>query len=112
MNCESIEEMMSFLQGKDVPNMKISHYATPNLSRDQAWSVIYALQEYFGIIPDTFEICNTCHVICDSECEGFWIDEAQTDAEGGDGMFKKEYAGTFQCDSCLRMVEIKEDVER
>ena len=54
-----MQKFYEFLQGKFHPE-KIMDKDAPNLSGDQAWHVIYCMQEYFGIFDDRFERCREC----------------------------------------------------
>ena len=64
-----MQKFYEFLQGKFHPE-NIMEKDTPNLSKDQAWHVIYCMQEYFGIFDDRFERCRECDTIFDSYEEG------------------------------------------
>ena len=56
----------------------------PRLSARAAFSVIYVLQEKYGLIPDTFEQCVGCKELFDSAQSGHHDDES----------------GKHYCDSC------------
>ena len=45
-------------------------YLTPYLTEEEAFAVIYYLQEQLGIIPTTYERCPICGKLYDSEREG------------------------------------------
>lgn len=47
----------------------------PKLTDEQAFLVIYALQEVYGLIPDTYEKCSSCGNLYDSDEEGKVHDE-------------------------------------
>jgi len=69
-----MQEFYEFLQGKFHPE-NISKKDCPSLSKEQAWHVIYCMQEYFGIFDDRFERCRICDTIFDSYEEGTVINE-------------------------------------
>ena len=69
-----MQKFYEFLQGKFHPE-KIMAEDTPNLSGDQAWHVIYCMQEYFGVFDDRFERSRECDTIFDSYEEGTVINE-------------------------------------
>lgn len=69
-----IQQFYEFLQGKFHPE-NIVRRDCPNLSKEQAWHVIYCMQEYFGIFDDRFECCQNCDSIFDSYEEGTSISE-------------------------------------
>lgn len=54
-----MQRFYEFLQRKFHPE-KIMTKDAPNLSGDQAWHVIYCMQEYFGVFDDRFERCRVC----------------------------------------------------
>ncbi len=69
-----MQRFYEFLQGKFHPE-NITAEDAPNLSGDQAWHVIYCMQEYFGVFDDRFERCRECDTIFDSYEEGTVINE-------------------------------------
>lgn len=70
---EQVEEMYGFLQGREIDG--ITCKAMPSLSHDQAFSVIYILQEHFHVFPDTFEACQRCGGLIDTESEGYYVED-------------------------------------
>ena len=44
-----------------------------HLTPEQAFSVVYYLQEELRIIPDNYEMCDECHNIYDSFEEGYVV---------------------------------------
>ena len=74
---ETVEELYSFLQG-NIPE-GLTLVAAPKLSKEQAFSIIYYLQEVAQLLPEKYEKCKICGRIYDSENEGQFIDE---DTEG------------------------------
>lgn len=75
-----------FLQGRDESGIKWGNKkGLPRLSAEQAFQVIYYLQEHLRVLPDSIERCNICGELFDYENEGFH------DNEG---------TGKFYCDNC------------
>jgi len=67
VSLEDTEKFYQFLQGV-VPEC-LTLVAPPILTAEQAFSVIYYLQEIMHIIPDKYEKCRECGDLFDS-CEG------------------------------------------
>lgn len=102
MEQEEIEMFYKFLQGTDCPE-NLHTQNQPHLTAEEAFSVIYYLQEIMEILPDKYEMCKECGCIYDAECEGACIGEDTTIiGENGEeipGNFLAEQYGTY-CDSC------------
>jgi hypothetical protein len=60
---ELIEEFFDFLKGK-CPD-QIDCKDLPNLNSEQAFAVIYYLQEHLPVFPDTIEKCDRCGELFD-----------------------------------------------
>lgn len=72
-NENDIEELVDMLTGKSLPEgVFISN--SLNLSRKQASSVVWFLQEHMKILPSNFEFCNICESIFDTHCDGYIVD--------------------------------------
>lgn len=99
---EKVNEFYEWLQGKNCPE-NIHFEEKLNLTEEQAFSVIYFLQEYLGILPDNYERCRECGCIFDSYEEGTSVNETTTtvtDAgEEVDANFPEELYGLY-CDDC------------
>lgn len=98
---EQVQEFHNWLQGKSCPDdIEFAHLL--KLTPEEAFCVIYYLQEEFGILPDNYEMCQECKGIYDSYNEGAYINEESTvikDGEEIDGNFPEEVYGSY-CDSC------------
>src|SRR4051812_47508295 len=70
---ERIRELHQFLQGNLPEGVKVRR--PPRLTADQAWTVIWFVQEGMRAIPDHFERCSMCGDIFDSYSEGIYIDD-------------------------------------
>lgn len=117
---ELIDGFYEFLKGKN-PFWDGARNLDVPLSKDDAFRVIYFLQEYIHIFPDTIEKCCSCGDLYDStrsgehsELEGenycdncFNESEATHCYECGREIWKEkhEYDGGYYCDECL--TEIK-----
>lgn len=67
---EWVEELFEFLQG-DVPEEKtLAPGHRVKLTADQAYSIIWFLQERFPLLPDQIEKCDTCDNLYDSYSQG------------------------------------------
>lgn len=99
---EKINEFYEWLQGKSCPE-KLHFEEKLNLTEEQAFSVIYFLQEYLEVLPDKFERCRECGCIFDSYNEGISINEATIiiteDGEEVDANFPEEMYGLY-CEDC------------
>ena len=82
-----IQQFYEFLQGKMHPD-RISRENAPNLTKEQAWHVIYCMQEYFGIFDDRFKRCKICDCIYDSDGQGTVIKQDTVPAETIEGSGK------------------------
>ncbi|MFW6030504.1 MAG: hypothetical protein ACOCRO_09680 [Halanaerobiales bacterium] len=64
MKLEQIQKFHEFLQ------------TDLNMFEDEAFEVIYYLQEVLHIIPDKFEMCSECGSIYDTDCGGYFSKKA------------------------------------
>lgn len=99
---EKIIEFYEWLQGKSCPG-QLHFEEKLNLTENQAFSVIYFLQEYLEVLPDNYERCRECGCIFDMDCEGTSINEETTmiaeDGEEAEANFPEEMYGLY-CDYC------------
>lgn len=71
---EKVRKFYEWLQGKSCP--ECLHFESKlNMTEEQAFSVIYFLQEYLEILPDNYERCRECGEIFDMNNEGTNIRE-------------------------------------
>ena len=70
---EQINEFMDFLTGNKLPE-GFTFQQAPKLTRKQAFSVVYYLQERLRLIPDNIEMCQVCGELFDADCDGFILD--------------------------------------
>lgn len=102
MDIETMRKFYEWLQGEENTE-NISFKTKPKLTADEAFSVIYYLQEGLGILPDYYEQCRECKCLYDSYNEGVSIDKESTiiNNEGNevDGNFPEELYGLY-CDNC------------
>lgn len=102
ISIEQVQEFYEWLQGKSCPE-NIHFEKKLNLSEEDAFRVIYYLQEHLEILPDNYERCDKCGCIYDSNEEGSYINKETTIVtEGGeelDANFPEEMYGCY-CDDC------------
>lgn len=102
---EQTDELMSMLTGGDLPDGYIMP-DQPKLTPRQAFSVVWFLQERLGIIPDTYEMCQICEELYDSEHGGCWLDttdeldEWHIELGVTSEMFKSAAGGGFCSSEC------------
>jgi hypothetical protein len=72
LTIEQVQEFYDYLKGEFMPNEFIIE--SQKLSKNKAQSILYILQEYFHIMPNTFEICENCDNLFDTGNEGFCHD--------------------------------------
>ena len=65
---DQVEDLVEMLTGGSTGTARLAHQ--PQLTRRQAFSVVYYLQEILCIIPDHYEMCGECDEMFDSECDG------------------------------------------
>lgn len=68
---EEAQALVDFLQGNCPDNLSIQNM--PKLDAQQAFAVLYYLQEQMQLIPDTYEMCDSCHELYDADSEGICI---------------------------------------
>ena len=102
-----VQQLYDFLQGKYHPdNIKVEDNEKPNLTSDQAWHIVYCLQEHFGMLDDRFEKCRDCGEIYDSYSGGTTIDsdsELRIEYDDDNNEIEKEWEesdyGNY-CENC------------
>lgn len=84
---EHVQDFHDHLMGQNPhEGMVIKNGNRPKMSAEKAFHIIWYLQEQLRIIPDNFEMCNSCKNIYDTHREGHHCEECEK----------------FFCDSCLR----------
>lgn len=78
----TVTQFHDFLQGKIPKGVTVKKFR--KMTPDQAFSVIWFLQEVSHLLSDRFEMCDNCKVIYDSHSEGRYDDDK----------------GRCYCDSC------------
>ena len=102
LTLDQTKELFDFLQGNFCPKGYVLTHK-PKLGPQKAFTVIYVLQEYFHIIPDHYEMCQSCHALFDRECEGYYLSDEYT-LKGKP--LPKKYRG-FWCDNCVPCVDFE-----
>jgi hypothetical protein len=64
-----VDEFYMFLMGKDMVGGSLNEFVV-KLDSDQAYGIIYFMQEQLRIVPDHFERCDFCKELFDSEDQG------------------------------------------
>jgi hypothetical protein len=70
---EDVTKFFEWLQGKKLDNFNLEFQ--PQLTPEQAFTIIYVMQEGLGVLPDNIEMCCQCKELYDSNSEGSAIDE-------------------------------------
>ncbi len=65
---ERVQQFHEFLQGRLPEGVTVRN--PPKMTADDAFSVIWFLQEVSGLIPDSIEMCDYCGTLFDSYKEG------------------------------------------
>jgi len=96
---EQVSDFYEFLQGKHMPK-ELTLENISELTQQEAFSVIYYMQEIMEILPDKFEKCIVCGNIYDSYEEGTYIDENSyfEDMDGNEISLEFKY-GNY-CEQC------------
>ena len=71
---EQVQELVNFLAGGFIPDGWVIP-TPPTLTRQQAFSVVYYLQERLHIIPDRFEMCEVCEQVEDRRYGGISVSD-------------------------------------
>ncbi len=82
LTLDQAQELFEFLKGEKIPE-GFTLPSPPKLCSNQAFSVIYVLQEHFHVIPDNFELCCNCDMLFDSNEEGTHHEDSGNDYCGG-----------------------------
>lgn len=72
------KELFQFLQGKLPEDYKVPRKEMPNLSADQAWTVIWYLGNLYWQVTDRVERCDVCGDLYHSWQEGETLDFGKT----------------------------------
>ena len=84
-----VYDFYNFLQGK---NLEVG-IESPEITAEQAFRVIYYLQEHLPVIPDTIEQCSKCDELYDSHISGDVCD-------GCEKHFCNQCDVLIQCQGC------------
>ena len=71
---ETTEELFAFLQGNVPATIHLECKDVPNLSADQAWSVIWYLGNLYWQVTDYIERCEVCGTLYDTHKGGDCLD--------------------------------------
>ena len=95
---EQLQGFHEFLMGKVPKGWNIKRKYMPKLTADQAFEVIYYLQEKLYVFPDNFELCHECHELHDSG-DGILVDNLEDAHEMGYNVTRKDIGYHF-CSNC------------
>lgn len=102
IDIESVKQFYSWLMGQGSPD-GIYTASQPVLTEEEAFAVIWYLQEELEILPDKFERCRECGIIYDRDNEGTGVNRDTTVPDGQGklvpGNFPESMWGCY-CDEC------------
>ena len=71
---DTIKQLFGFLQGEVPEGYEIKDSHVPHLSPDQAWTVVWYMQELHYQLSDAIERCDVCGELFDTDSEGAYLD--------------------------------------
>lgn len=71
---ERTQELFEFLQGEIPDGYRIKRQSVPKLTAEQAWTVVWYIQEQHWQAPDHIERCELCGDLYNSHSEGDLLD--------------------------------------
>jgi hypothetical protein len=74
LNLEETVELFGFLQGNVPEGYTIPDDRIPQLTADQAWTVVWYLGNLYKEVNDEIERCDVCGTIFDSASDGMCLD--------------------------------------
>lgn len=100
---KTVEEMMEFLQGETPEGFRLANQ--PELDEDNAFTVIYVLQEKFELITDNFDRCENCGSVFNQHYGGHVVEPAD-DKHGREEIYNDlddipDFGGIFCSNGCL-----------
>lgn len=95
IDIEDAQSLFRFLIGGAPPKGITLGKRPRKMTPEQAFAVIYVLQEGFHLIPDHFDLCSYCGWLYDSEREGH-------SPETGSKMFCDGCSQHCRCKECRR----------
>lgn len=98
ISLEKVKKFFEWLQGTPYENMSLNYQ--PNLSPEEAFTIIYVLQEELKAIPDNIEMCRECKTLFSTNQEERCIDEDSLTPN--DEPYSESDYGNY-CDNCAPM---------
>ena len=98
---EQVQEFVDMLTDTSLPDgMEMPQQ--PRLSRREAFSVVWFLQERLRVLPDRYELCHICEELFDAHCEGSFVDGADVPGQWRQGIgitkeMLEQHDGTMFC---------------
>lgn len=87
---EVIDQLHRFLQGEVPEGYRICDSRVPKLTADQAWTVIWYVQELHQQLSDEIERCDVCGEIYNSAIGGDCLDYGEAPYHFCDGCYYSE----------------------
>jgi len=87
---EVIDQLHRFLQGEVPDGYRIGEERVPKLTADQAWTVIWYVQELHQQLSVEIERCDVCGEIYDSANSGDCLDYGESPHHFCDGCYYSE----------------------
>jgi len=100
---DRIDVLYKYLKGEELPEGVTCKM--PKLSPNEAFSVIWFLQEILHVLPDNIEQCDECKELFDTDCSGYCLDDQYINKNTGKTLAKK-YWGDW-CDGCVPDIEFE-----
>ena len=94
---ERVHELHDFLQGITPKGYVIPPEDIPNLTEEQAWTVVWYIQNLYWQVPDNIGRCDVCGVLYDTDSEGDCLDYSDVPYHFCEGcMAGEEYAAKYK----------------
>lgn len=71
---DEVQQLMDMLQGELPDDINLQHLPPP-MTKEQAFSIIWFLQEITRVLPDSIEMCHVCDTLFDYNDSGHIVDE-------------------------------------
>ncbi len=104
LTLEQVTELYEALQGKLPKGVRMQDDHTSRLTEEQAFSVIWLLQEHYGIIPDVYERCAKCGIIYDS-----WQGGGHVKTDGNNYCYNCLGAEYQYCEDCGELYDTRKE---
>jgi hypothetical protein len=82
LDLEQTEKLFEFLKGGDPPDGITLSRRPRKMTPDQAFGLIYVLQEAFHVVHDTIEMCCYCGYLFDTDSAGHIAEDGKYFCDG------------------------------